>query len=160
MALYRSFFAVGFLTILSRVVGFLREILTATLLGASVTSDALKIAIKLPSLFRRIFAEGAFNATFVPMFAGLLSKSEDHEDALTFAEQILSWLTLCLCVLIIIVEIFLPSIFKVLAPNYDAERLALTVQYTRITFPFILFISLTAFYSGILNSLDRFFVVA
>ncbi len=160
MALYRSFFAVGFLTILSRVVGFLREILTASLLGATMTSDALKIAIKLPSLFRRIFAEGAFNATFVPMFAGLLSKSEDHEDALTFAEQILSWLTLCLCILIIIFEIFLPSIFKILAPNYDAARLSLTIQYTRITFPFILFISLTAFYSGILNSLDRFFVVA
>ncbi|MES2252193.1 MAG: murein biosynthesis integral membrane protein MurJ [Pseudomonadota bacterium] len=160
MALYRSFFTVGLLTILSRVVGFLREILTATLLGAGATSDALKIAMKLPSLFRRIFAEGAFNASFVPMFAGLLSKSEDREDALTFAEQILSWLTLCLCILIIIVEIFLPSIFKILAPGFDAERLELTIQFTRITFPFILFISLTAFYSGILNSLDRFFVVA
>lgn len=160
MALYRSFFAVGFLTIISRVVGFLREILTATLLGAGATSDALKIAMKLPSLFRRIFAEGAFNASFVPMFAGLLSKSEDHKDALTFAEQILSWLTLSLCILILLVEFFLPSIFKILAPGFDAERLDLTIQFTRITFPFILFISLTAFYSGILNSLDRFFIVA
>ena len=160
MALYRSFFTVGLLTILSRVVGFLREILTATLLGAGATSDALKIAMKLPSLFRRIFAEGAFNASFVPMFAGLLNKSEDHEDAINFAEQILIWLTLCLCILILIVELFLPSICKILAPGFDAERLNLTIQFTRITFPFILFISLTAFYSGILNSLDRFFVVA
>ena len=137
MALYRSFFAVGFLTIVSRVVGFLREILTATLLGAGATSDALKIAMKLPSLFRRIFAEGAFNASFVPMFAGLLSKSEDHQDALTFAEQILSWLTLSLCILIVLVELFLPSIFKILAPGFDAERLDLTIQFTRITLSLI-----------------------
>ncbi|MDP3371614.1 MAG: murein biosynthesis integral membrane protein MurJ [Candidatus Paracaedibacteraceae bacterium] len=160
MALYRSFFTVGLLTILSRIVGFLREILTASLLGAGATSDALKIAMKLPSLFRRIFAEGAFNASFVPMFAALFSKPENRQEALTFAEQILSWLTLFLCILIIIVEIFLPSIFKILAPGFDPERLSLTIKFTRITFPFILFISLTAFYSGILNSLDRFFLVA
>ncbi len=160
MALYRSFFAVGFLTILSRIVGFLREILMATMLGAGAMSDAIKIAIKLPSLFRRIFAEGAFNASFVPIFAGLLAKPDGKEDAISFAEQILSWLTLMLCVLVFVVELFMPTIFKILVPGFEAERLALTIQFTRITFPFILFISLTAFYSGILNSLDRFMSVA
>jgi putative peptidoglycan lipid II flippase len=162
MALYRSFFTVGLLTILSRLVGFIREILTATLLGASASSDALKIAIKLPALFRRIFAEGAFNASFVPTFSALLSKNDNSQDARTFAEYILGWLIVSLLILLILAEWILPSIMSFLMPGFSEtpERLALAISFARITFPFIALISLTAFYSGILNSFERFVVVA
>lgn len=160
MALYKSFFTVGFLTIVSRVVGFVREILIAKELGAGIMSDAIKIAIKLPSLFRRIFAEGAFNASFVPMFADLLAKPDGKKSALSFAEHILSWLCLSLILLVCLVEFLMPTIFNLLFSDFDAQRLSIAIAFTRITFPFILFISLTAFYSGILNSLEKFVCVA
>ena len=140
--------------------GFLREILMAKELGASAVCDAIKVAIKLPSLFRRIFAEGAFNASFVPFFSELLAPARDPNDALSFAEHILSWLVCMLITLVIIAEIFMPTFIQLVCPHFDAARLDLTIQYTRITFPFILFISLTAFYSGILNSLGKFVFVA
>ncbi len=160
MALYRSFFTVGFLTILSRLVGFLREILIARELGANAVTDAIKVAIKLPSLFRRIFAEGAFNASFVPMFAELLNSPDNKKEAISFAEMILSWLCVMLCLLTIIVEIGMPYIFQITCPGFTGERLRLVIEFSRITFPFIFFISLTAFYSGILNSLEKFVSVA
>lgn len=140
--------------------GFVREIIIATELGASAVTDAIKIAIKVPSLFRRIFAEGAFNASFVPLFSDILAKEIDKKSALSFGEYILSWLTISLCILTLIVEWIIPSLFKVMFSSFDPERLAITIKLTRIAFPFLIFISLSAFYSGILNSIDRFFFVS
>lgn len=162
MALYRSFLTVGFFTIFSRIVGFVREVLIASMLGAGASSDALKIAMRLPSMFRRLTAEGAFNVSFVPMFAALLSSPNGKAKAQSFAEDILSWLVVILVVFVIVVELFLPQLFPLLAPGFQStpERMELAIEFTRITFPFILFISLCAFYSGILNSIDRFAVAA
>ncbi len=152
-----SVLSVGGFTILSRLTGFLRESLQAHYIGVNVVSDALGIAIKIPSLFRRILAEGAFNASFVPMFSGLLA-SEGPKEALEFAQNVFSLLFLVLLGLVVGIEIFLPELiplfFRGLAQT--PERLELTIQFSKITFPFLFFISLTAFFSGILNSFERF----
>lgn len=157
MKLIGSVLSVGGFTILSRLTGFLRESLQAHYIGVNVVSDALGIAIKIPSLFRRILAEGAFNASFVPMFSGLLA-SEGPKEALEFAQNVFSLLFLVLLGLVVGVEIFLPELiplfFRGLAQT--PERLELTIQFSKITFPFLFFISLTAFFSGILNSFERF----
>ncbi len=161
MNLIRSITTVGGFTIGSRLFGFVREILTASFLGAGPVSDALVMAIKVPSFFRRLFAEGAFNASFVPLFAGLyISKGKD--EAQRFAEKILSLWVLALALLVILVELFLPQLLSLLVPGLKSspERFYYVVQFSRITVPFIFFISLTALYSGILNSMDRFAVVA
>lgn len=161
MSLVRSITTVGSYTIGSRIFGFVREILTASLLGAGAAADALVIAIKVPSFFRRLFAEGAFNASFVPLFAGLLA-SDGRKEARSFAEQILTLWVGALFLLMLFVEFFLPSLMTLIVPGFKEtpERLYYVIEFSRITFPFIFFISLTALYSGILNSLDKFAIVA
>lgn len=161
MSLIRSIATVGGYTIGSRLFGFVREILTASFLGAGEAADALVVAIKLPSFFRRLFAEGAFNASFVPLFAGILA-TKGKEDARTFAEQILTFWVGILFLLILGVEFFLPSLMPVLVPGFKETpvRLYYAIEFSRVTFPFIFFISLTALYSGMLNSIDKFAIVA
>ena len=119
------------------------------------------IAIKVPSFFRRLFAEGAFNASFVPLFAGIFV-TKGEKEARTFAEQILTLWVCALFLLIVGVELFLPSLLSILVPGLKEtpERLYYVIEFSHITFPFIFFISLTALYSGILNSMDKFAVVA
>lgn len=161
MNLVRSITTVGGYTIGSRLFGFVREILTASFLGAGGAADALVVAIKLPSFFRRLFAEGAFNASFVPLFAGILA-TKGKEEARTFAEQILTFWVGVLFLLVIGVEFFLPNLLPFLVPGFKdtPERLYYAIEFSRITFPFIFFISLTALYSGMLNSIDKFAIVA
>ena len=161
MNLIRSITTVGGYTIGSRLFGFVREILTASFLGAGPAADALVVAIKLPSFFRRLFAEGAFNASFVPLFAGLLA-TKGKEEARTFAEQILTLWVGVLFLLMLGIELFLPTLMPLLVPGFKEtpERLYYAIEFSRITFPFIFFISLTALYSGILNSVDKFAIVA
>lgn len=161
MNLARSITTVGGYTIGSRIFGFVREILTASFLGAGAAADALVVAIKLPSFFRRLFAEGAFNASFVPLFAGLLA-TKGKEEARTFAEQILTLWIGVLFLLMVGIEVFLPQLMPLLLPGFKEtpDRLYYTIEFSRITFPFIFFISLTALYSGILNSIDKFAIVA
>lgn len=161
MKLFRSIATVGFYTMASRFFGFIRTILTASYLGAGAISDALEIAIKFPSFLRRLFAEGAFNAAFVPLFAGTLAE-DGQEKAKSMAEEILAVFLLTLFILVLLVEIFMGDLIPLLLPGFKKtpERLCYAIAFTRITFPFIFFISLTALYSGILNSLDRFAAVA
>lgn len=161
MNLIRSITTVGGYTIGSRLCGFVREILTASLLGAGPAADALVIAIKLPSFFRRLFAEGAFNASFVPLFSGLLA-TKGAKGARDFAEHILTLWVGILFLLILATEIFLPTFLPYLLPGFVStpERLSYAIEFSRITFPFIFFISLTALYSGILNSIDKFSAAA
>jgi len=161
MNLIRSITTVGGYTIGSRLFGFVREILTASFLGAGGAADALVVAIKLPSLFRRLFAEGAFNASFVPLFAGILA-TRGKEEARTFAEQILTLWVGALFLLILCVELFLPTLMPLLVPGFKdtPERLYYAIEFSRITFPFIFFISLTVLYSGMLNSIYKFAIVA
>ncbi len=160
MNLIRSITTVSGYTIGSRLFGFVREVLTASFLGAGATADALAIAIRVPSMFRRIFAEGAFNASFVPLFAGLLA-TKGEKEARTFAEQILTLWVGVLFLLILGIELFLPFLISLAVPGFQSTpgRLYYTIEFSRITFPFIFFISLTALYSGVLNSMDKFAIV-
>lgn len=161
MNLVRSITTVGGYTIGSRLFGFVREILTASFLGAGATADALAIAIKVPTIFRRLFAEGAFNASFVPLFAGLLA-TKGKEEARMFAEQIMTLWVGVLFLLILGIELLIPFLMPLFLPGFQLTpgRLYYVIEFSRITFPFVFFISLTALYSGILNSMDKFGVVA
>lgn len=161
MKLFKSIVTVGGFTMASRIFGFVRTILTASYLGATGISDALEVAIKIPSFLRRLFAEGAFNAAFVPLFAAQLA-GEGEEAAKSFAEEILSIFICVLLVIVVLVEIFMPVLMPLFVPGFTRtpERLHYAIEFTRVTFPFIFFISLTALYSGILNSFERFAAVA
>ncbi|NCP62476.1 MAG: murein biosynthesis integral membrane protein MurJ [Alphaproteobacteria bacterium] len=157
MHLIRSVATISLFTMGSRVFGFFRSMLMAILVGAGAMSDALVIAIKIPSVMRRIFAEGAFNSAFVPIFAGMLAK-EGPEKARNYAEQIFSLLIIVLSIFVVLSEIFMPFVIKILLPGFSKtpERLQYTIDFARITFPFLLFISICALFSGVLNSLERF----
>ena len=120
MALLRRVATVGGYTMVSRVLGFVREILTASALGAGATSDAFFVALRLPNLFRTLFAEGAFSAAFVPLFAGMIAK-EGREFAMRFAQDTFSGLLTALIVFLILGEIFTPAILHVVAPGFDAD---------------------------------------
>ncbi|WP_108663837.1 murein biosynthesis integral membrane protein MurJ [Acuticoccus kandeliae] len=160
MQLLRNFATVGAFTAASRVLGFARDILVAALLGAGPVADAFFVAFKLPNLFRRLFAEGAFNSAFVPLFARV--RAEEGEDgAEKFASSVLSWLLICLLVLTTLAELFTPYFILVMAPGFSADsKVELTTLFTRICFPYLAAMSLVAFLSGILNTLDRFAAAA
>ena len=153
-------------TMISRILGFIRDVITAHFLGAGLVSDCFFIAFKTPNFFRRLFAEGAFNAAFVPMFSKTLESAPDPVlaklQAREFAEQILAVLLLSLLLIFGLFEIFMPYAMYAMAPGFigDAQRFPLAVALTRITFPYMLFISLVSLYSGILNAFMRFAVTA
>jgi len=157
----RSILTVGGWTMASRVLGFARDILIAAMLGAGPMADAFFVALKLPNLFRRLFGEGAFNAAFVPSFAGTLAV-EGPRAARQLAERMASLMALWLMALVLLGILFMPQVMRVLAPGFaaDAGKFALAVELTRITFPYLLFICLTALVSGVLNGLDRFAAAA
>ena len=161
MALFRSIATVGSYTMLSRILGFARDILIAAMLGAGPVADAFFVAFKLPNFFRRLFAEGAFNAAFIPLFTARLAEN-GRDDAKRFAEEVFSVLVLTLVVLCTAIQIAMPWAMHVFAPGFvgDPERFDLTVELTRITFPYLLFISLVSQLGGILNSLGRFAAAA
>ncbi len=157
MALLRAITTVGGFTMVSRVLGFGRDMLLAALLGAGPAADAFVVAFKLPNLFRRLFAEGAFSAAFVPMFARKLA-GEGKEAARAFAEQAQAALLLALVVVVLLAEIFMPWALAAIAPGFAADpaKYALAVELTRITFPYLLFVSLVSLVGGVLNGLERF----
>jgi putative peptidoglycan lipid II flippase len=157
MKLYRSFATVGGLTMLSRVFGFLRDILIAAILGSGAVADAFFVAFRFPNLFRRLFGEGAFNAAFVPLFAKRL-EGDGREAARVFAEEAMSGLVFILLALTIVAEVAMPWLMYGLAPGFDAtpEKFDLAVLLTRITMPYLLCMSLVAMMSGVLNSFGKF----
>jgi putative peptidoglycan lipid II flippase len=161
MRILRHIITISGFTFISRIFGLVREIMIARFLGASLVTDAFFVAFKFPNFFRRIFAEGAFNAAFVPLFSRKLV-SEGREEAKVLAEVVFSVMLAFLTVFVLVVVIFTPAIIHVLAPGFATtpERLELAITFTRITFPYILFISLAAHLSGILNSFDRFAAAA
>lgn len=160
-SLIRSVATVGSFTMMSRVLGFVRDMLMAALLGAGPLADAFLVAFKLPNFLRRLFAEGAFNAGFVPLFARTL-EGEGQVVAREFAAKAQAVLVAVLLPLVILAIIFMPWIIRAIAPGYDvgSERYDGAVSLSRITFCYILFISLVALYSGILNSVNLFAVPA
>jgi len=161
MALFRSVATVGSLTMVSRVFGFVRDILTAAILGAGPVADAFFVAQRLTNLFRSLFAEGAFSAAFVPLANRALV--EGGQPALKqFAEEAYAVLVAALVVFVVLGEIFMPLVMHVIAPGFEAEpaKFELVVALSRITFPYLLFISLVALQGGLLNTLDRFAAAA
>ena len=161
MALFRSVATVGSLTMVSRVFGFVRDILTAAILGAGPVADAFFVAQRLPNLFRSLFAEGAFSAAFVPLANRALF--DGGTPALKeFAEEAYAMLVAALVAFVVLGEIFMPLVMHVIAPGFEAEpaKFALVVDLSRITFPYLLFISLVALQGGLLNTLDRFAAAA
>jgi putative peptidoglycan lipid II flippase len=157
----RSFLTVGGLTGISRVLGFFRDILIAGLFGTSFVADAFFVAVRLPNLFRRLCAEGAFSAAFVPVYASTLEE-EGIEKATIFANDSFALLTLTVGFGSIIAVVFMPAIVNLLAPGFAAnpETFNLTVVLSRITFIYLLFMALTAHLSGILNSHNKFAAAA
>lgn len=157
----RSILTVGGWTMASRILGFARDMLVASRLGAGPVADAFFVALKLPNLFRRLFGEGAFNAAFVPAFAGTLVK-ESRAAAQELAERMGSLLGLWLGLLTVLGLVFMPQVLTVLAPGFRADpaKFELAVELTRITMGYLPLICLTALISGVLNGLDRFAAAA
>lgn len=155
ISLARAFAVVGGWTMASRILGFARDVLIAGFLGAGPVAEAFFVAFRLPNLFRRFFAEGAFNMAFVPLFAKRL---EGGEDAKGFAEEALSGLFFVLLTLTIISMIAMPVLMLGLAAGFSdqPDKFDLAVLYGRIQFPYLLCMSLTALFSGVLNSMGKF----
>jgi putative peptidoglycan lipid II flippase len=157
MALLRSLATVGGLTGVSRVLGFVRDILIAAVLGTGPVADAFFVAFRFPNFFRRLFAEGAFNAAFVPLFARRLEEGGQGA-AVRLSEEVLALLLTALVALSAVAVAAMPWLMHVLAPGFadDPAKFELAVLLTQLTFPYLLFMSLVALYGGILNSLYRF----
>ncbi len=157
----RGILTVGGWTMASRVLGFVRDILIASMLGAGAVADAFFVANRLPNLFRRLFGEGAFNAAFVPAFSGLLA-AEGKGAAQRFAEEASAVMAFWLVGITVLAELFMPAVLLVMAPGFlaDPEKYAVAVELSRITFPYMPLICLTALLSGVLNGLDRFAAAA
>ncbi|MEP9378279.1 murein biosynthesis integral membrane protein MurJ [Aquabacter sp. CN5-332] len=159
--MFRSILSVGGLTLLSRLAGFVRDVVMAAVLGAGPVADAFLIAFRLPNHFRAIFAEGAFNAAFVPTYARLKEQG-GVPAARAFADEILTAMALVHGVLLALALAFTPQFIGLLAPGLsdDPERFALAVTLTRITFPYLALISVATLISGALNASDRFAMAA
>ncbi len=155
MSLYRGFITVGGLTALSRVFGFLRDVLLAYVMGAGWVTDAFVVCFRFPNLFRSLFAEGAFNSAFVPMFTKRL-RSEGQESARRFAEEALAVLFAGVLITTILAEIYMPYLVRGLAMGFEGEKFELAVLLTRITFPYLGCMAFVALSAGILNALGRF----
>jgi putative peptidoglycan lipid II flippase len=156
MNLIKSTGTFGFYTVISRLLGYLRDILIAIFLGTGLLADAFFVAFRIPNTFRRMFAEGTFNAAFVPSYSSELRKGKKKSN--NFANDIFNLLFLGLLFLTIIIEIFMPAFVSMIAPGFvgDFEKMEVAINLTRITFPFLLFICLASFFSAILNSHNKF----
>jgi putative peptidoglycan lipid II flippase len=150
-------FTVGGYTLLSRLTGFARDIMLAAILGAGPVADAFFVAFRLPNHFRAIFAEGAFNASFVPAYAHVHGKGGETSARL-FANRIFTLLFLSQVVLLVLAWLFMPQAMSILAPGFsdEPEQRRLAIELTRITFPYLLLITLVTLYGGMLNVMHRF----
>lgn len=161
MSLFRAIATVGGLTMVSRIAGFVRDLLIARYLGAGPVADAFFVSLRLPNFFRSLFAEGAFTAGFLPLFSHIQAK-EGQAAAQLFAERALAVLLLATFGFTLIAQIAMPAVIILLAPGFvdDPQRFDLSVTLTIITFPYLLFVSLASLYGAVLNCLGRFFAMA
>ena len=156
MNLIKSTGTFGFFTIISRLLGYLRDILIAIFLGTSFLADVFFVAFRIPNTFRRLFSEGTFNAAFVPSYSSELTKGKTVSN--NFANQVFNLLFLSLLGLVLLAQIFMPIFVSLIAPGFvdDKEKISLAINLTRIMFPFLMLVSLASFFSAILNSYNRF----
>jgi len=160
MNLIKSTSTFSFFTLVSRILGYFRDILIAIYLGSGPIADAFFVAFRIPNTFRRLFSEGTFNAAFVPSYSSemVLGKKKSQ----IFANKIFNILLIGLLLIVLIIEIFMPAFIFIIAPGFsdNSDKLDLTISLTRITFPFLLFVSLSSFFSAILNSHNKFAVAS
>ena len=156
MNLLKSTGTFGFYTIISRLLGYLRDILIAIFLGTGLLADAFFVAFRVPNTFRRLFSEGTFNAAFIPSYSSEIVKGRKQSNK--FANDIFNLLLIGLLFLTIVVQIFMPAFVSLIAPGFvnDIEKMEIAINLTRITFPFLFFICLASFFSAILNSHNKF----
>jgi len=160
MNLIASTSTFGFFTLISRILGYVRDILIAIFLGTSFFADVFFVAFRLPNTFRRLFAEGTFNAAFIPSYAGALAKNKIEAD--NFAKNVFNLLFIILLFFVLAAEIFMPQLIFLIAPGFykDPEKLNLAVDLSRITFPFLFFVCLASYFAAILNSYNKFAAAA
>jgi len=159
MNLIKSTGTFSFFTIISRLLGYIRDILIAVFLGAGPLADVFFVAFRIPNTFRRLFSEGAFNAAFVPSYSSLLGNKKTSQK---FANNIFNLLIIGLFFLVLVIEIMMPLFVFLIAPGFegDYQKMELAITLTRITFPFLLFISLASFFSAILNTHNKFAIAS
>ena len=150
----------SFFTLISRILGYLRDILIAIFLGASILADVFFVAFRLPNTFRRLFAEGTFNAAFIPSYTK--ERLTSDRAGKIFADDVLRLVTISLLFLVLLVEIFTPIVIFLIAPGFfqDSIKYDLVIELARITFPFLLFVSVSSLFSGVLNSHNKFAAAA
>ena len=155
---FRSFFTVSFYTFLSRILGFVRDILIAKFLGSTVIADAFFVAFRIPNFFRRVLAEGAYSAALIPVFSGVVINSKDDHEAADFVENTMSLLLFVTVTLTIIFFFGMPYIIQILAPGFsdNKEAFDLAVHFGKIIFPYLIFISLVSHFASINNVHEKF----
>jgi putative peptidoglycan lipid II flippase len=160
MNLIKSTGTFSFFTIISRLLGYLRDILIAIFLGTSYLADVFFVAFRIPNTFRRLFSEGTFNAAFVPSYSSEVVKGKSESNK--FANEVFNYLFLILLILVLVLQIFMPVFVSLIAPGFieDNEKMNLAINLTRITIPFLILVSLASFFSAILNSHNRFAAAA
>lgn len=158
MNLYRATGTIGGLTLVSRIFGFVRDMLLARVLGAGLAADAYQLAFRLPNTFRRLFAEGAFSVAFVPMFSERIAGENGTAEAERFSSNVLSVFVWVLALFTALFLVIMPGFVWLLASEYQSEpgKFELAVELSRITFPYLALISLVSLFTGILNSMSRF----
>ena len=161
MSLLRSLLSISGMTLLSRILGFIRDFIIARVFGAGMATDAFFVAFKLPNLLRRLFAEGAFSQAYVPILAEYKNK-QGMEATRALVDRVATLLALVVAGISLLGILGAPYIIRVVAPGFheDADKFALTVALTRVTFPYILFITLVSLAAGILNTWNRFIIPA
>ena len=160
MNLIKSTSTFSFFTLISRILGYFRDLLIAIYLGSGPIADAFFVAFRIPNTFRRLFSEGTFNAAFVPSYSSELVKGKEKSEI--FANKVFNLLLVGLLLIVFIIEVFMPFFIFLIAPGFadNSDKLDLTIFLTRITFPFLIFISLSSFLSSILNSHNKFAAAA
>jgi putative peptidoglycan lipid II flippase len=161
MNLLKTLASISSMTLLSRILGFVRDMLMARIFGAGMANEAFVIAYRLPNLLRRMFAEGAFSQAFVPIFSEYKSR-RGHEETQLLVDHVTTWLAIILFFVTLIGIVAAPLLVYVTAPGFanSPEKFNLTVQLLRITSPYIFFISLVAVAAGILNTYNKYWVSA
>ena len=157
MSVLRNTFTVGFFVLVTRITGYLRECVAVHFLSAGMFTDALFVALKLASTFRRIFAEGAFNASFLPRFAKVYHNN-GKDEANKMLSDVFSFLLMVLVIFAAIVLLYFPQVLSVLVSGFDvaSEKFGLTVSLGRICFPYLIFISIVSLFAGTLNTVEKF----
>jgi len=156
--LFKAVLTVGFYTLTSRILGFIRDIFIASYLGSTAIADAFFVAFRIPNYFRRVFAEGAFSAAFIPILSGIIIKPKNKNEAMAFIEHSMSFLFFSITTISILFYFTMPYIILLLAPGFanNLEIYELAVHFGKIVFPYLLFVALVAQFSAITNTYNRF----